>query len=195
MARRTPTHLAHWLRSLRASGWLRVGVITCAVVALGLGLVAYAQRPAPDTAQTLIGHQAPTFTLPAAQRGSRLSQPVTFHGTSGRPTLLVFFDTLCVHCIAGVQAANAAGAASPRPAADVMYIDSPGENAEITGQFMARLRIDPPVLLDAHEVVATRYSVSYYPTLILVDSHGIVRTVWIGEPTVNDLRAAIARAS
>lgn len=195
MARRTTTNLASLLRSLHASGWLRVGVIACAVVALGLGLLAYAQRPSPNAAQTLIGQRAPTFTLPAAQSGSKLDQPVTFNGAAERPTLLVFFDTLCIHCIAGVQAANATSAASSRPAVDVVYIDSPGENAEITGQFMARLRIDPQVLLDAHGRVATRYSVSYYPTLMLVDSHGIVRNVWIGEPTVDDLRAAIARAS
>lgn len=189
MTRWIPASLARWLRSLDASGWLRVGVLTCAVVALGLGFAAYAQRPTANASQSLIGHRAPSFTLPAAQSGSRLRQPGVFSGVAERPTLLVFFDTLCVHCIAGVQAAIAARAV------DVVYIDSPGENAEITGQFMARLRIDPPVLLDAQGRVATRYSVSYYPTLMLVDSHGIVRSVWIGQPTVNDLNAAIARAS
>ncbi len=94
------------LRGLPVSGWLRLAVIACAALAVALALLAHALAPTPNQSRALIGHPAPSFTLPATQGGQTLAQPVTFTGHSAHPTLLVFFNTLCVHCAAGVQAAQ-----------------------------------------------------------------------------------------
>jgi thiol-disulfide isomerase/thioredoxin len=118
---------------------------------------------------------------------------VAFDGHGAQPTLLVFFNTLCVHCIAGVQTAQAVGQ-TPGQAVGVTYLDSPGENAEITGQYMTRLQTDSPILLDKDALVASRYGVAYYPTIILVDTQGVVRATWTGSPGASEIRAAIARS-
>lgn len=195
MARQASTKITLRLRETPGSDWLRFAVIGCAALAVALALLAHALAPTPDQPRALIGRVAPSFTLPAAQGGKTLAQPVSFAGRAGRPTLLVFFNTLCVHCIGGVQTAQAVAAqAAGQPAVNVLYLDTPGENAEITGQYMGRLHADPLVLLDHSAQVASRYGVAYYPTFILVDTQGIVRNVWTGAPSVGEIRAAVSSA-
>ena len=197
MAGQASAHAASVSRTLRRTPllrWLWMAVVTSAALAVALVTLAHALAPSPNRAQALIGRPAPSFTLTAAQDERTLAQPVTFDGHSGRPTLLVFFNTLCVHCIPGVQAANAAAQTPGLSAPAVIYLDAPGENAEITGQYMTRLQQHPPVLLDAGARVASRYGVAYYPTLLLVDARGIVREVWVGSPSTTQLRAALARS-
>jgi len=192
MAREASTQVADRLRRVSVGGWLRLAVIGCVALALSLAALARAAAPTPNQAKSLIGHTAPSFTAPAAQSGQTLAQPVSFDGRSGRRTLLVFFDTLCVHCLTGVQTAGQIALEPGLPPLDIIYVDAPGENADITGKYMARLRIDAPVLLDHDARIASRYGVAYYPSFILVDSHGIVRAVWTGTPTASELRATIA---
>lgn len=183
------------LRRMTSGGWLRLAVLACALLALVLAALARAQAPTPDQARALIGHPAPAFSAPAAQDGRLLSQPARYDPQSGALTLLVFFDTLCVHCVAGARTANAV-AQAPTPAPlRVIYLDAPGENASITGAYMARLRIVAPVLLDTDAHIANRYGIAYFPSVVLVDTRGIVRATWTGAPTVSELRAAIARAA
>ncbi len=187
---------AAWLRRrVRAYApgeWLRAAAVACAALAIALALLARFTTPASDQARALIGQPAPSFTLAATQSGQTLSQPVSFSGRANQPTLLVFFNTLCVHCETGVQTAQAVAQATGSASASVLYLDSPGENAQITGQYMARLRYNPPVLMDTGARVASRYGVTYSPSFILVDAHGVVRAVWTGAPSVGVLQAAIA---
>jgi thiol-disulfide isomerase/thioredoxin len=198
MALRTSTRLARVERRLRrvsVAGWLRSAAITCAALAIILLVVARALAPSTAQARASIGQAAAPFSLPAAQHEQMLEQPILFAGHGARPTLLVFFNTLCVHCVAGVQATHAAGVSAPgQPPVDIIYVDAPGENAEITGQYMARLSLDAPVLLDKGARVASRYGVSYYPSIVLVDAHGVIRAIWIGAPSASQLRSAIARS-
>ncbi len=195
MARQASARAASVSRALRRTPharWLWIAVISSAALAVGLVTLAHALAPSPDRARALIGHPAPAFTLTAAQREQTLAQPVTFDGRAGHPTLLVFFNTLCVHCIPSVQAAATAARTPGLSSTNVISIDAPGENAEITGQYMARLQQQAPVLLDAGARVANRYGVAYYPTLMLVDARGVVREVWVGAPSASQLRAAFA---
>lgn len=198
MVRQRSTRFARIERRLRrvsVVGWLRSATIACAAVAIILLVVARALAPSTVQARAGVGQAAAAFSLPAAQREQMLAQPIHFDGHATRPTLLVFFNTLCVHCVAGVQAAHTVGAsASGQPSVNVIYIDAPGENAEITGQYMARLSFDAPVLLDKDARVASRYGVNVYPSLVLVDTHGVIRAVWVGPPTASQLRSAIARS-
>ncbi|MGH2505235.1 MAG: TlpA family protein disulfide reductase [Ktedonobacterales bacterium] len=198
MALRTSTRFARVERRLHrvsVAGWLRSSAIACAALAVILLVVARALAPSTAQAQASIGQAAAPFSLPAAQHEQTLEQPILFAGHGARPTLLVFFNTLCVHCVAGVQAAHAAGLSAPgQPPVDVIYVDAPGENAEITGQYMARLNLDAPVLLDKGARVASRYGVSYYPSIVLVDARGVIRAIWIGAPSASQLHSAIARS-
>lgn len=194
MARQASAEASQIARRMTAGGWLRVAVIGCAALALALALLAHTLTPAPNRSRALIGHAAPPFVANATQSGRLLAQPVRFAGQAAHPTLLVFFDTLCVHCVVGIQIAQAVAQAPGQPAINIIYLDSPGENAEITGRYMARLRFDPPVLLDHGAHIASDYGVAYYPSFILVDTHGVIRSVWTGAPTASDIRAAMASA-
>lgn len=179
----------------REPGWLlRAGVVGCALLAVALLVLTRVSAPNPASATALIGRPAPSFTLSAAQGGVSLPSRVRFTGTSGRPTLLVFFNTLCVHCLGEISAARQAAASAASGPLDVTFIDTPGENAQITGAYMARLRLDSPVLLDAGGAVARSYGVGYEPTLTLVDQKGVVRAVWTGETSAATLSAGIANA-
>ena len=173
---------------------LRAGLIASALVALALLVVTRVTAPNPTNAITLIGRPAPAFTLPAAQGGTTLPTPTHFAGASGRPTLLVFFNTLCVHCLSDISAARQAGATASGGSLDVIFIDTPGENAQITGAYMARLQLNPPVLLDKGGAVARDYRVGYGPTLALVDTKGVIRGVWVGETPVQTLATGIRQA-
>lgn len=198
MRRRTSTRFTSVERKLRrvsVTGWLRAAAAACAALAILLLVIARALAPSTAQARASVGQAAAPFSLPAAQHDQTLARPILFAGHGARPTLLVFFNTLCVHCVAGVQAAHATGVGAPgQPPVDVIYVDAPGENAEITGQYMARLSLDAPVLLDKGARVASRYGVSYYPSIVLVDARGVIRAVWIGAPSASQLRSAIARS-
>lgn len=171
-----------------------MGLSACVVIACALLIIARAAAPNPSSAAAMVGRPAPTFTLPAAQGGTRLTAPTRFGGASARPTLLVFFNTLCVHCLGAITAARQAAASAPGGPLDVIFIDTPAENAQITGAYMARLQLDPPVLLDTGGAVARDYGASYWPTFALVDERGVIRGVWVGKTAVPTLSASIRHA-
>lgn len=173
---------------------LRACMLVCAVVGLALLVFARISAPSPAAASALIGRPASRFTLPVAQSGKILPAPTRFEGTSARPTLLVFFNTLCVHCLNEVSAARQAAASATDVPLNVIFIDTPGENAQISGAYMGRLQLDPPVLLDTGGAVAHEYSANYSPTLIVVDGAGVIRGVWVGETPAAMLTAEIRRA-
>lgn len=176
-------------------GWLlRACMVAFAVVALALLVFARTSAPSSTAASALIGHPAYSFTLPAAQSGKMLPTPTRFEGTSARATLLVFFNTLCVHCLNEVSAARQVAASATDVPLNVIFIDTPGENAQITGAYMGRLQLDPPVLLDTGSAVAHEYSANYSPTLIVVDGAGVIRGVWVGETSAAMLTVEIRRA-
>lgn len=173
--------------------WLRTGLLAAVAVSLLLALATRLTAPAPARAPRLTGRPAPSFTLPAEQHGQMLAAPVTV-APGGHPQLLVFFYTLCTHCLLPVQAAAHIEARPPVVGLRVIYINSPGENAPIADLYASRLGITDPILLDNGGKVAARYGVAYYPTFVLVDGTGTVRRVWTGETGEDELRAGIAQA-
>lgn len=170
---------------------LQTGLIACALLALALVGIARMAAPNSASASMLIGRPAPTFTLPAAQGGKTNPSPITFAGASDHPTLLVFFNTLCVHCLSEISAARQAATTASDAPVDVIFIDTPGENAQITGAYMARLQLNPPILLDKSGAVARAYRVGYEPTLILVNTKGVICGVWVGETSSQTLASGI----
>jgi hypothetical protein len=106
--------------------------------------------------------------------------------------LLVFFYTLCTHCLLQMQSTHAVTTGFPD--LHTIYIDSPSELPNLPDLMMQRLGITDPVLLDADGRVAARYGIAYYPSLVLIDGRGIVRAIWTGETDAATLHAGIARA-
>lgn len=175
-----------------ASGWLRAGVLAAALLALVLGVAARALAGTSQSAPALVGRLAPAWTLPVERAGQRLPTSVTLASERGHPVLLVFFYTLCVHCLSQVQTAAAVGRDETARGLSVLYVDSPAERPDIVAAYLDRLQIDAPVLLDADGAVAERYGVRFYPTLVLVDGGGVVRGVWLGETSTAPIERALS---
>lgn len=187
------TWKTRWRTSLpTVSQALRSGILAAALLALTLMIAFRACAPAPEATQRYINQPATAFTLPAEQHGVRLQAPITFTPTRGNATLLVFFYTLCAHCLLNVQTAS--DVASEFPDLHSVYIDSPAEQPVASEMMMHRIAITDPVLLDSNGQVASRYGIAYYPALVLIDRQGIVRAIWTGEFDTATLRAGMTRA-
>jgi thiol-disulfide isomerase/thioredoxin len=171
---------------------LWTGVLLAGLLAVLLGAVLRAQANAPSAVGDLVGRSAPGFTLPAERDAQPLSQPVSFTPGSGHPTVLVFFFTLCTHCLLETKTIHDLAATYPSGGLQVLYIDSPGELPNIADMYAGRLGIATPILLDNDARVAARYGVRYSPTVLFVDGRGVVRTVRVGEASDAQLRADFA---
>lgn len=175
-----------------ASQALLGGMLASALLAVVLLVAFRATAPSPTATQRQINQPATAFTLPAEQASVRLPMPATFAPATGKPTLLVFFYTLCTHCLLQMQSTHAVTAGFPE--LHTVYIDSPAELPNLPDLMMQRLGITDPVLLDTDGRVAARYGIAYYPSLVLIDGRGIVRAIWTGETDGATLHAGIARA-
>ncbi|HEU4784917.1 MAG TPA: TlpA disulfide reductase family protein [Ktedonobacterales bacterium] len=167
-------------------------MLASALLAVVLLVAFRATAPSPTATQRQINQTAASFTLPAEQAGVRLPAPATFAPANGKPTLLVFFYTLCTHCLVQMQSTHAVTTGFPE--LRTVYIDSPSELPNLPDLMMQRLGITDPVLLDTDGRVAARYGIAYYPSLVLIDGRGIVRAIWTGEADAATLHAGIARA-
>ncbi len=181
---------ARWITThLSASRALRGGMLSAALLALLLVILFRACAPSTTATRLYVGKRASAFTLAAEQAGVLSPAPTTFTPGNGRPTLLIFFYTLCTHCLLEMQSArNVTGEFT---GLRTMYIDSPAERPNLPEMMMHRLGIADPVLLDTDGHVAARYGVAYYPAFVLVDGQGIVRDIWTGETGASSLRAGI----
>lgn len=175
---------------MRPRWLLRAGVIVCAALALILAAITRADAPNPyDPALT--GRLAPVFALPSAQSGQIASSPARIGGPRPHATLVVFFNTLCVHCQSEIVAANEAASAT---ALDIVFTDTPAESASIVAAYMGRLGLDPPVLMDPGGAAARAYGAAYAPTAVLIDQRGEIRGAWVGETGARALIAGVNRA-
>jgi hypothetical protein len=167
-------------------------MLVSALLSLVLVITFRATAPSPTATERHINRPAIAFTLPVEQAGVTLSAPATIAPASGKPTLLIFFYTLCTHCLLQLQSTHAVAAGFP--GLHLVYIDSPAELPNLSNLMMQRLAITDPVLLDTNGQLAARYGIAYYPSLVLIDGHDVVRAIWTGETTAATLRAGIARA-
>lgn len=174
------SQVTRWRTSPHAtSRALRGGMLAAALLAIVLVISFRACAPSSTTIQQRINQPAIAFALPAEQGGILAPQPVTFTPTAGKPTLLVFFYTLCAHCLLQIQQTHAV--ASEFSGLHIVYINSPAERPNLPDLMLRRIAVSDPVLLDADGKVAARYGIAYYPALVLIDGHGIVRHIWTGE--------------
>ena len=173
--------------------WLRLVLVVIAAVALLLGAVSRVTAGTQHV-DALVGRAAPAFTLPGEVHGQLQSGATSLAASHGSTRLLVFFYTLCSHCLpelATVEQAQQTLAHESGPGFVPVYIDSPAENPATADAYVTRVGITAPVLLDAGSQVAAHYGIAYSPALVLVDGGGIVRDTWTGEPDATTLVTAI----
>ncbi|HEX6818701.1 MAG TPA: TlpA disulfide reductase family protein [Ktedonobacterales bacterium] len=190
--------IPHW-RPRTPVAWQRVALVGVALLAVALGILGRALSGTQQVS-ALMGHAAPDFSLTSEARGQLLPGETSLASSHGSPRLLVFFYTLCTHCltelatVAHVQESLAQDGAAPAEHFVPLFIDSPAESPAIADAYVMRVGISAPVLLDSGARVAARYGIAYYPTLVLVDGAGVVRATWTGEASAATVTSAIRQA-
>lgn len=166
-------------------------MLAAGVVALVLVVVARAVAAAGGSAESIVGQHAPAVSLPVEYGGFYFPETVSLSAQHGHPVLMTFFFTLCSHCLPELQTVQHAAQASAPQHLTTFYIDTPDEEPAVVEQFAARAGIHQSVLIDFGGKVATRYHITFFPTVLLIDGQGIVRHVWTGTPSAAAIEAQV----
>jgi cytochrome c biogenesis protein CcmG/thiol:disulfide interchange protein DsbE len=185
------------------SGWLNrrnltyatIAVVVIAIVAaIGLanrGAVSnVAQTVNPDSKLT-VGSAAPTFSITTDAGPFDLASVST-------PVFLEVFATWCPHCMHEVPIVDALSKAYAGKVAFVGVSGSPygmdessPESQDDVNAWVQKLNVTYPVAYDQDLKIANEYLQGGYPTIVMIDSHKVVRYVNSGELTPTELETAL----
>lgn len=123
-----------------------------------------------------VGDVAPTF------RTVRLDgAPAHFPAAwAGRPVVIRFWADWCRFCEGEMKAIEAVWQRHKSRGLEVIAINA-GQDRKTATDFIARIGVTYPVLLDERSKIAKGYGVVGLPTTYFVDAKGIVRAKLIGE--------------
>ena len=140
-------------------------------------------QPAPATpsgptatpaAAPVTGAPAPDFTL-----RSLTGQPVTLLALRGQVVLINFWATWCIPCQAEMPAIQHAYDAHKGSGFTVLAVNL-NEPAKDVQDYVTRLGVNFPVLLDAGDAISSLYRVRGYPTSFFIDRGGTVAIEQVG---------------
>jgi thiol-disulfide isomerase/thioredoxin len=170
-------------------------VAIAAVIAVGLanrGAVSNASQTVnPDAKKLTVGSTAPTFKITSN------AGPFDLAGVS-TPVFLEVFATWCPHCQREVPVVDALAKAYAGKVAFIGISGSPygvdgssPENQADINAWVQKLGVTYPVAFDPDLQIANQYLQGGYPTIVMIDSHKVVRYVNSGELTPVELQAAL----
>lgn len=179
---------------MRRYTWLSGAVILVIAAALGGWLRPWQLiRPSVGsslTAQNVaIGSSSPAFTLPELSGG----RAVSLGSLRGHPVLVNFWATWCRYCVHEMPLLERASRV--HPGLVVLGVDNAltePSTAKVS-QFIKRVGVTYPILLDVSGAVVSQYQVRSYPTSFFVDSSGVIRGVVVGELMPGLLEAELSR--
>lgn len=148
---------------------MRVLCLTC----LALLVAACGGEPA---AKLNLGDAAPAFRT---QRlgGGDVDFPAA---ATGKPLVIRFWADWCKYCEPEMKAIETVYQRHKDKGLEVFAINA-GQDKPAVADFIKRLGVTYPVLLDEQAAIAKRYGVMGLPTTYFVDAHGVVRGKVIGE--------------
>ena len=170
-------------------------VVLAAVILIAVVLasrVPPAATEAPNTAQLVVGAQAPPFSV------ATTSGPFDLTKAGGKPTLLEVFATWCPHCQRETSVLNAVYAAYKDRVNFVavngspLAIDSttPESQADVI-DFATKFQVKYPIAFDPNLDVAHKYLQSGFPTVVLIGADGKVQSIGSGEIPHADIAKAL----
>lgn len=187
----------------RPSGWLNrrnltyitiAVVVIAAIAAVGLanrGAVSnVAQTVNPDSKLT-VGQPAPTFNITTNAGPFDLASVNT-------PVFLEVFATWCPHCMHEVPIVDALSKAYAGKVAFVGVSGSPygmdessPESQDDVNAWVQKLNVTYPVAYDQDLKIANQYLQGGYPTIVMIDTHKVVRYINSGELAPQELENAL----
>jgi peroxiredoxin len=157
--------VALFIRKL--GGIAAVALITC-LFSLPFDAFSAQQKPL-DSTKTTIAEKAPDFVLTDLQgQKFRLSDH-----RGKRPVLIIFSTTWCTFCKAEIPHFKSLHATYAKQGLEVVNIDIQ-ESQEKVSKFAAQNQLPYRVLLDRDGTVSGVYDVRGVPTMVLVDSNGLI---------------------
>ncbi len=142
--------------------------------ALALTLVACGGDKPP--ARLNIGDIAPTFQTLRAD-----GMPAHFPAAwAGKPLVIRFWADWCKYCEGEMKAIDVVYRRLQPRGLDVIAVNA-GQDRKTVVEFMQKLGVGYPALMDEDSAIARRYGVVGLPTTYFVDAKGIVRAKLIGE--------------
>jgi thiol-disulfide isomerase/thioredoxin len=186
------------------SGWLNrktltyatiVVVVIAAIAAIGLanrGVVSNASQTVnPDATKLTVGSVAPTFSITSNAGQFDLASVST-------PVFLEVFASWCPHCQHEVPIVDAL---AKQYAGKVAFIGISGspygidgsspENQADINEWVQKLNVTYPIAFDPDLKIANLYLQGGYPTIVMIDSHKVVRYVNSGELTPAELQTGL----
>ncbi len=138
-----------------------------------------------NSADPLIGHAAPNFTLDAL---SLHAPPISLASFKGKPVVLNVWNSACVPC---VQEAPLLQSQWQRVKPQgIVFIGIDFQDAKSDGlSFLQKYGVTYPNVLDATGSTAISYGVTGAPETIFINRQGIVISRVIGELTVQTLQS------
>lgn len=178
----SPTDLIAVMRRLQVGQRVRLG-LRGAQGGLREVQVTLAERVAPEVLQrkTLLYKPAPDFAAqgvsgPELPGGRPVAQGV-LAALRGTPVLLDFFATWCGPCMNSVPRLSALQQRYP----GLRVIGLSDERVELLLPMISRLQPVYTVAQDPERKAGRAYRVSSFPTLVLVDAAGVVRSITHGD--------------
>ena len=159
----------------------------------------------PGTQPLKVGTKAPDFTLKTLD-----GEQYRLSSLRGKPVLLEFFAVWCPHCQRESTILNQVDKNfGPKGLQTLAILASPyGKNYDTSGGndlrivaksditwFEQTFGVTHPTLVDPNFSVTNTYNASSYPTIYVIDTHGIIRYANSGEQPYANLAAAINTAS
>lgn len=171
----------------------RLSVLVTAIVILAIlvaMLITHRQTPAntlsiPSSSTVVkVGQPLPSFTLTSVQTGQSLS--VSAH--QNKPMFINFWATWCGPCKQETPDVVSAYRSFQQSVAFIGVNLTAEDSVKDVKAFMAKDRIQYPVLLDTDGKVADQFHVIGIPTSIFVNRKGIVTAIYPGAVSASELR-------
>jgi peroxiredoxin len=174
--------------------WLIVlGVLALACV-IGTGILTWTLISAVNTAQkdselftqsVKVGAPAPEFSLPSLNGG-----PIALNDFKGKPLVLSIGATWCPDC--ANELPILAGLQQKYPGLSIVWIDS-REDIKTVQKFVDQNIITYPVGLDTDGKFSNQFHVYAIPTVLFIDSTGVIQAIFIEVIPDADIQSALQK--
>ena len=131
-------------------------------------------RRDPELVELEIPLQAPAFRLPDFHASS-----YALDQHNGQVLLINFWASWCKPCVEEIPSLHRLRARIEDPAFEVVTINV-GEDRDRIANFLQRVPVDLPLLLDIDSQVAKDWKIYVYPSSYLVDHRGLIRYAYLG---------------